>query len=130
MSDVDTLKVGDVVLIHLGIRYSLGSEKVFFVRVNIDKITPTQVVIGSDRYRKSDRRMIGGSYRSTFYLIGEVEDETEKCEEFKKVISIVSYIQNIKYDKINASIRLSSDRLIEIKNILTQIQKELNDSMG
>jgi len=109
MSELDKIKVGDVVAMSLPGR---GWKK-----IKVDKITKTQVIIGISKFRKIDGERVGriDKWQGSQYLRCLTPEIEEEIEENKKEAERKNLIYKIQHVDLTA---FPLERLEEIIKII------------
>ena len=89
------IKAGDTVYIQKGVKPSLFDNSVYFwIPAQVERITPSQFIIGEKQYRKIDGRAVGGSHGKAHLLgSGAVCDESKEMKDFVMSIRFFSLLQ-------------------------------------
>ena len=96
MSDLQSLKEGDQVLIYIGVGAEPGIRK-------IDRLTPTQVVIGNDKFNRKTGEKIGSQDRwSRTRIAAPKEGQIEQITNVWKRRLLAHKVGTIKWDTLPA----------------------------
>lgn len=118
MSKFLNLKVGDEVLVPVGILYGFNSSLYYLVKKSITRTTATQFMIGDKKFYKEDGCMVGDGFVQVFSLseIGEkknrysndvISDETLKYMDDSKKLKLARQIK----ESLSESARLLESNL-------------------
>jgi len=130
MSKFNDVKAGDVVLAPVSIRYGFNSSLKFLVQKKVDRVTNTQIIIGEDKYKKENGRIVGGSSFVQIYPMSEAgkkvstwETITDQTEEYKMAIQKVKQLNLLRKQLETLEKTISNDMDKIIKNVdLSQIE--------
>lgn len=125
------IKKGDTVYVKSRLYVSWGISNSFWLPKIVNRTTKTQFIIGEDRYRKTDGKVIGA------YLPGQqakkkgdydqdwqkcVKDETEAMEKMANKINLAKKANNI---ILKMKIHYDCEHLEEIIKKLQEVEKLL-----
>lgn len=99
-----SVKAGDMVLVPVSIRYGFNSSLSYMVQRKVDRVTPTQFVVGDSKFYKADGRFVGDSWGRAYPVsvigqkVGEwnpqvVVDDTARYETDVRKLKAVALIK-------------------------------------
>lgn len=103
MSKFNEVKAGDVVLAPVAISYGFNSSLKFLVQKKVDRVTNTQIIIGDNKYKKENGRIVGGSSFAQIYLMSENgtkvsnwETITDQTQEYRETVQKVKALNTLR----------------------------------
>lgn len=112
MNEFENLKVGDLVVVRGNLIFGEELRK-------IERVTNSQIVIGSRRYRKKDGRLVGEGKWHCGFIKPATEKDIERINETKQKDELLTFIRKV------AWCNLSLDSLQTICDV---VKKEIGDS--
>lgn len=119
---VEDLKVGDKVL--APVKTGHYTHRTFMVPVEIDRLTPKQIVIGSDRYKKDTLGKIGDSWDKLELDLTKTQENEYKAYVYKlKCFHQLPYIEGM--GRVNLECPTSLlEKGVELMKQLQEVYKE------
>lgn len=131
-----SVKVGDVVLISVDVKYGFGSSKSFRIYKKVERVTPKQFIVDNRRFRKIDGHEMGSSF-SRVYKAGEkigwngeevIVDQLNNMVYFRKKVKALNEIENyINFKTLSVDLPLKT--LEEVKDNWKKYKDSYNKAL-
>lgn len=100
---LENVKVGDVVICH---------TRLHETEMKVTKVTKTNIVIGSQRYRKKDGNLVGSDAWTINFITIPKDSEIERVRQNNFRAEVVQKLRNI------SIISVSYEQAVKIKEVL------------
>lgn len=130
MSKFNDVKAGDVVLAPVAIHYGFNSSLKFLVQKKVDRVTNTQIIIGDNKYKKENGRVVGGGSFAQIYLmsengtkISEWETISDQTQEYRQTVQKVKQLNALRKELQSLESTIINHMEKVIKNVeLSQLE--------
>lgn len=112
------LKPGDTVYIEKDVSFGWNAAKTFIVPVKVERITPTQIIVEGNRYKKTTGRLISKSWTLNCIKLDGI-DQSAEMKAFDSFLKLIRSTKNM-LESVKITIETPIEKVQALKKALEE----------